>query len=144
MAAYLISFLPVFLSTRCIILTEHACFGWGISTSQFFFAPLFCFMVSISLIRFCYNSMWFQLLSVTLILSIVLWCLLPLSTSISWLYNMDWVLESKQIVFLVFQIFAVIFLHNFVLELLFNKFVCCDWYMWYIHSSFGYCGLAYI
>ena len=36
-------------------------------------------------------------------LSIVLWCLLPLSTSILWLYNMDWVFESKQIVFLVFQ-----------------------------------------
>ena len=77
-------------------------------------------------------------------LSIVLWCLLPLSTSLSRLYNMDWVLESKKIVFLVFQIFVVIFLHNFVLELLFNKSVCCDWYMWYIHSSFWYCGLAYI
>ena len=46
--------------------------------------------------------------------SIVLWCLLPLSTSISWLYNMDWVLDSKQIVFLVFQFSAVIFLHNCV------------------------------
>ena len=47
-------------------------------------------------------------------LSIVLWCLLPLSTSISWLYNMNWVLESKQIVFLVFQFPAIIFLHNCV------------------------------
>ena len=35
-------------------------------------------------------------------------------TSISWLYNMDWVLESKQIVFLVFQFSAIIFLHNCV------------------------------
>ena len=41
-------------------------------------------------------------------LNILLWCLLPLSTSISWLYNMDWVIESKQIVFLVFQFFAVV------------------------------------
>ena len=67
-------------------------------------------------------------------LSIVVWCLHPLSTSISWLYNMDWVLESKQIVFLVFQFSAVIYLHNcvycglwFRLGLIFMVLILSHW-----------------
>ena len=57
MATFLSSSLPVFLSTRCINI-DSACFNWGISKSQFFFAPFFCLMIFVSLITFCYMD-WF-------------------------------------------------------------------------------------
>ena len=57
MAAFLSSFLLVFLSMRCMN-TDSACFSWGISKSQFFFTPFFCLMIFVSLITFCYMD-WF-------------------------------------------------------------------------------------
>ena len=57
MTAFLSSFLLVFLSTRYIN-TDNVCFSWGISKSQFFFAPFICLMIFVSFITFCYMD-WF-------------------------------------------------------------------------------------
>ena len=57
MAAFLSSFLPIFLSMQCIN-TDSAYFSWGISKSQFFFTPFFCLIIFVSLITFCYMD-WF-------------------------------------------------------------------------------------
>ena len=51
MTAFLSSFLLVFLSTRYIN-TDNVCFSWGISKSQFFFAPFVCLMIFVSLLHF--------------------------------------------------------------------------------------------
>ena len=66
-AVYPISFLPVFLSTRCINTNKTCLLRLRYLYISVLFCPIICFMVSIFLIKFYYNFMWFQLLSVTLI-----------------------------------------------------------------------------